>query len=75
MNFQSHFNIITDICRGRCAELISYWQFIGADKPSMADAYFNATKRMEEGLLYTLIALYDFFFVLGVQKQCPVLRA
>ena len=74
MNSQSHFNIITDICRGRCAELISYWQFIGADKPSMADAYFNATKRMEEGL-HTLIVLYDFCIVFGVQKQRPVLCA
>ena len=33
-----------------------YWQFIGADKPSMAEAYFNATKRMEEGVYNYVIA-------------------
>jgi hypothetical protein len=35
--------------RGRCAELISYWQFITTDKNSMAQAYFTATRKMEEG--------------------------
>ncbi|XP_069108020.1 nephrocystin-3-like [Argopecten irradians] len=33
--------------RGRCAELISYWQFIASDKNSMAQAYFQATRSME----------------------------
>lgn len=27
-----------------------YWQYIGADKASMADAYFSATKKIEEGV-------------------------
>jgi hypothetical protein len=34
--------------RGRCPELISYWQFVAADKNTMAQLYFTATRKMEE---------------------------
>lgn len=44
--------------RGRCAELISYWQFITADKNSMAQAYFTATRKMEEGEANSLSSLF-----------------
>lgn len=44
--------------RGRCAELISYWQFITADKNSMAQAYFTATRKMEEGETNSLGSLF-----------------
>jgi hypothetical protein len=27
--------------RGRCPELISYWQFVAADKNTMAQLYFT----------------------------------
>lgn len=40
--------------RGRCGELITYWQYVGADKASMAKAYFSATKQMEESKYDTL---------------------
>ncbi|CAE1284086.1 NPHP3 [Acanthosepion pharaonis] len=50
-------NCILNLCvfqrlyaRGRCAELISYWQLIGADKTRMAQAYLTQTKYMEEVL-------------------------
>ncbi|KAI0213397.1 Nephrocystin-3 [Lamellibrachia satsuma] len=33
--------------RGRCAELIGYWQFLCVDKNTMAHAYVTATKKME----------------------------
>lgn len=56
--------------RGRCAELISYWQFITADKNSMAQAYFTATRKMEEvvgqnGGLITLPRIADMYESLG----------
>ncbi|KAK3083411.1 hypothetical protein FSP39_021957 [Pinctada imbricata] len=56
--------------RGRCAELISYWQFIAADKNSMAQAYFNATRKMEELVgqyngLITLPRIADMYESLG----------
>ncbi|XP_076448503.1 nephrocystin-3-like isoform X2 [Babylonia areolata] len=51
--------------KGRCSELISYWQYIGADKPSMADAYFSATKRMEEDGQIALPSVADMYEILG----------
>ncbi|KAJ8320207.1 hypothetical protein KUTeg_001794 [Tegillarca granosa] len=70
-------NCILNLCifqrlyaRGRCAELISYWQFIAADKISMAQAYFNATRKMEELVgqnngLVTLPRIADMYESLG----------
>ncbi|GAB1597427.1 nephrocystin-3-like [Argonauta hians] len=47
-------NCILNLCifqrlyaRGRCAELISHWELIGADKTSMAQEYLAQTKYME----------------------------
>nr|KAG5697850.1 hypothetical protein BaRGS_017107 [Batillaria attramentaria] len=51
--------------KGRCAELISYWQYIGADKASMADAYFSATKKMEEECQVALPRVADMYEILG----------
>lgn len=38
--------------------MISYWQFITADKNSMAQAYFTATRKMEEGETNSLGSLF-----------------
>ena len=35
------------VCRGRCAELVGYWQYLGVDKISMSEAYYKAMKQME----------------------------
>ena len=53
---------ILDLCifvklygRGRCAEIISYWQYVGMDKQSMAAAYYKAMKMMESSeLIFSL---------------------
>ncbi|XP_071103665.1 nephrocystin-3-like [Haliotis cracherodii] len=68
---------ILDLCvfqrlyaKGRCSELISYWQIVGGDKNSMPDAYFTATKKLEEtsghfdGLL-TPARIADMYETLG----------
>ncbi|XP_064597908.1 LOW QUALITY PROTEIN: nephrocystin-3-like [Liolophura sinensis] len=34
--------------RGRCAELLGYWQFVDADKVSMAYQYLEFTKKTEQ---------------------------
>ncbi|KAL5006057.1 hypothetical protein ScPMuIL_017215 [Solemya velum] len=56
--------------RGRCAELISFWQYIGADKSTMAQEYFHATKKMEESVgqnngVLTLARIADIYESLG----------
>ena len=33
--------------RGRCNELISFWQFVGVDKNKMAGLYFTTTQSFE----------------------------
>lgn len=38
---------LSDPCRGRCAELIGYWQYLGVDKITMSEAYYKAMKMME----------------------------
>ena len=38
--------------RGRCNELISYWQYIGIDKNEMADLYFSTTQSYEACKFY-----------------------
>ncbi|XP_005107932.1 nephrocystin-3 [Aplysia californica] len=40
--------IFQQICtRGRCSELLGYWQTVGWDKDRTAEAYFTATKNLE----------------------------
>ncbi|XP_071149515.1 nephrocystin-3-like [Mytilus edulis] len=56
--------------RGRCPEILSYWQFVAADKNTMAQLYFNATRKMEElvgqyGGLITLERIADLYDSLG----------
>ncbi|CAH1273997.1 KLC4 [Branchiostoma lanceolatum] len=36
--------------RGRCAELLAYWQFVGVEKSAMATEYMNALKMLEDGM-------------------------
>ena len=33
--------------RGRCGELIGYWQHLGVDKITMSEAYYKTLKTME----------------------------
>ncbi|XP_077864035.1 nephrocystin-3-like [Saccoglossus kowalevskii] len=53
--------------RGRCAELIRYWQYVGADKTTMATAYLNTIKKCEEmiGGLITLPRIAEIYETLG----------
>ncbi|PVD37428.1 hypothetical protein C0Q70_00018 [Pomacea canaliculata] len=51
--------------RGRCAELISYWQYIGKDQASMAEAYFTAVKTLEDNGQITLPKIADMYEILG----------
>ncbi|KAK6166073.1 hypothetical protein SNE40_022850 [Patella caerulea] len=56
--------------RGRSAELLAYWQYLGVDKNDMAAAYFTATKKTEEGIgqyngLITLPLIADMYETLG----------
>ncbi len=39
------------VTRGRCGELISYWQYVGGDKTTMAQTYYDCCKQMEESEL------------------------
>ncbi|RUS70339.1 hypothetical protein EGW08_021900, partial [Elysia chlorotica] len=40
--------VFQQICaRGRCSELLGYWQMVDWDREKMADAYFNACKQSE----------------------------
>ncbi|GFR69239.1 nephrocystin-3, partial [Elysia marginata] len=40
--------VFQQICaRGRCSELLSYWQIVDWDREKMAEAYFNACKQSE----------------------------
>ncbi|XP_071941741.1 nephrocystin-3-like [Antedon mediterranea] len=54
--------------RGRCGELIGYWQSAGYDKTAMATEYFNAIKKAEEKLggVYTLPRIADMYEMLGI---------
>ena len=68
---------VLDLCifvklygRGRCSELIGYWQFLGVDKISMAQAYFKGVKRMEGMVgmfngMVTLPRIADVYEALG----------
>ena len=70
-------DFILDLCifvklygRGRCAELIGYWQFLGVDKISMAEAYFKGVRRMEGMVgmfngMVTLPRIADVYEALG----------
>ncbi|KAK3582860.1 hypothetical protein CHS0354_012470 [Potamilus streckersoni] len=56
--------------RGRCDELFSYWQFIGAEKNSMTQAYFTAIKKMQDSIAQyngtvTLPRIADMYETLG----------
>ncbi|XP_041374620.1 nephrocystin-3-like [Gigantopelta aegis] len=56
--------------KGRSWELLGYWQFFGADKTTMAQTYFKATKKMEEAVgqfdgLVTLPKIADLYETLG----------
>lgn len=51
--------------------MISYWQFITADKNSMAQAYFTATRKMEEGEINSLGSLFvSLFTVHVINNEC-----
>ncbi|CAH1790232.1 unnamed protein product [Owenia fusiformis] len=88
--------IINNLCifqrlygRGRCRELIGYWQYVGADKNKMAQSYFAATKKMEEFVggfngMVTLPRIADMYEALGrflrdlgllAQASTPLQRA
>ena len=58
------------VCRGRCAELVGYWQYLGVDKISMSEAYYKAMKMMEGMVgqfngLVTLPRIADVYEALG----------
>ena len=58
------------MCRGRCAELVGYWQYLGVDKISMSEAYYKAMKMMEGMVgqfngLVTLPRIADVYEALG----------
>lgn len=56
--------------RGRCAELIGYWQYLGIDKITMSESYYKALKMMEGMVgqfngLVTLPRIADVYEALG----------
>lgn len=55
--------------RGRFAELIGYWNFVGADKVTMAEEYFEATKRLEESKILFELIRYLFKFIWKCHQQ------
>lgn len=66
--------------RGRCSELISYWQFVGADKSKMAQAYVSAAKELEDGRCngtVTLTSVADIYEAIGrfIMNHCVLNEA
>ncbi|XP_036862009.2 nephrocystin-3 isoform X1 [Manis javanica] len=53
--------------RGHFAELLSYWQFVGKDKSSMAAEYFDSLKQQEKSCEgeESMICLADLYETLG----------
>ncbi|XP_070569543.1 nephrocystin-3-like [Ptychodera flava] len=51
--------------RGRCSELIGYWQYLGADKSGMASSYFNTIKKFEDSGMITLPKIAEIYETLG----------
>lgn len=42
-----HVNLLSSDSRGHFSELLTYWQYVGKDKNSMASEYFDSLKRYE----------------------------
>lgn len=64
--------------RGHFSELLSYWQYVGKDKTSMASEYFDSLKRYENSCesqdgMTKLASLYEtlgrFLKDLGLPSQ------
>lgn len=76
-----YFELLSSYCRGHFSELLTYWQYVGKDKNSMASEYFDSLKRYENSCesqdgMTKLANLYEtlgrFLKDLGLPSQVPL---